>query len=516
MKQKKNLFNGVIALVLAQGIVKILGFVYKVYLANKEGFGDIGNAIYNSGYQIYALLLTISAIGVPNAIAKLVAEQRFSYNRYEIAKILKTSIIIFAVIGSLMTIILISCSKYIANDLLNIPEARYSIIALAPAIFNVCILSVYRGFFNGINKIDITAKSQSIEQFLKTVFTIVLVEAFFIISKANTVIMATVANFATTLATLFGLIYLYKKNNETVKVKFEKKYIKRILKVSIPISLSSILASLNRNIDSITVVRYLKKFLSESEAKIQYGILSGKVDVISSAPVSFIVAIATTIIPKIAGLRNKNDVSEITKKYLLITILLIMPCVIGLIGFSGQILQLLFGNSRGKDLLIISAISLFFISIEQIVHAVLQGIGKVFIPTISLTVGVIFKTILNIKLIGLPNLYIGGIRGTCIATMGCHIVACIISFSCMTKFLNIKLNFSKYILKPVLSSCIMLLSLYFAYFLLIGIIMENIAIILAIGVAITMYILSIFSLKIISKEDLLSIPIFDKLLKRQK
>ena len=75
MKQKKSIFNGIIALVLAQGIVKVLGFVYKVYLANKQGFGDIGNAIYNSGYQIYALLLTISAIGVPNAIAKLVAEQ---------------------------------------------------------------------------------------------------------------------------------------------------------------------------------------------------------------------------------------------------------------------------------------------------------------------------------------------------------------------------------------------------------------------------------------------------------
>lgn len=516
MKQKKKLFNGVIALILAQGIVKILGFVYKIYLANKEGFGDIGNAIYNSGYQIYALLLTISAIGVPNAIAKLVAEQRYSYDKVEIAKILKTSVIIFAVIGSFMTALLIIGSKYIANNLLNIPEATYSIIALAPAIFNVCILSVYRGYFNGMNKIDITAKSQTIEQFLKTVFTIVLVEIFFLISNANTVVMATVANLATTFATLCGLIYLYRKNDGNIKAKFEKKYISRILKVSIPISLSSILASLNRNIDSITVVRFLKKSLSESEAKIQYGILSGKVDVISSAPVSFVVAIATTIIPKIAGLKNKKDINEIARKYIIITVLLIMPCVIALIGFSGQILQVLFGSSRGKELLVISAISLFFISIEQIVHAILQGIGKVFIPTIALSIGVIIKTILNIKLIGSTNIYIGGIRGTCIATMICHIVACTISFSCMAKFLKIKFNFFKYILKPLISSCIMLLSLYSIYFLLIGIIMENIAIILAIGVAVIMYVISIFSLKILDKEDILSIPIFNKLFFRKK
>ena len=67
---------GIIALIFSQGIIKILGLAYKLYLTNREGFGDIGNAIYSSGFQIYALLLTISSIGVPNAVAKLVAERK--------------------------------------------------------------------------------------------------------------------------------------------------------------------------------------------------------------------------------------------------------------------------------------------------------------------------------------------------------------------------------------------------------------------------------------------------------
>ena len=68
--------NGIFSLIISQVLIKIFGVIYSLYLTNKTGFGDEGNAIYMSGYQIYALLLTISSIGVPNAIAKLVSEKK--------------------------------------------------------------------------------------------------------------------------------------------------------------------------------------------------------------------------------------------------------------------------------------------------------------------------------------------------------------------------------------------------------------------------------------------------------
>ena len=75
-KIKKNGFiEGIIILIISQGLTKILGLVYTLYLVNREGFGDKGNGIVAAGYQIYAMLLTISSIGVPNAISKLVSER---------------------------------------------------------------------------------------------------------------------------------------------------------------------------------------------------------------------------------------------------------------------------------------------------------------------------------------------------------------------------------------------------------------------------------------------------------
>ena len=73
--RKESFMKSVVVLMISQVFVKALGLVYKLYLTNKEGFGDKGNAIYSSGFQIYALLLTISAMGVPNALSKLISEK---------------------------------------------------------------------------------------------------------------------------------------------------------------------------------------------------------------------------------------------------------------------------------------------------------------------------------------------------------------------------------------------------------------------------------------------------------
>ena len=70
-----DFLKGILSLVISQILIKIFGVIYSLYMTNKSGFGDEGNAIYMSGYQIYALLLTISSIGVPNAISKIISEK---------------------------------------------------------------------------------------------------------------------------------------------------------------------------------------------------------------------------------------------------------------------------------------------------------------------------------------------------------------------------------------------------------------------------------------------------------
>ena len=280
--KKETFMQGVITLIFSQIAIKLLGLIYTLYLTNRQGFGDKGNGIVAAGYQIYAMLLTISSIGVPNAISKLVSERGAH-------RIFKIAFATFSVIGLIGSLMLFLGANVIANQWLQIPEAEMTLVALSPAIFFVAVSSVMRGYFNGRQNIKATARSQSLEQVFKTALTIILVEIIAIISNVSTMWMAGGATLATTLATMagFGYLYLYYQTRKkeiateirsTVNYKYERvrTIIKRILLVSIPIALTAIMSSINKNIDSFTVVRSLKQFMSEDMAISQYGILGRK------------------------------------------------------------------------------------------------------------------------------------------------------------------------------------------------------------------------------------------------
>lgn len=399
--KKESFMQGVLTLIFSQVLIKLLGLVYTLYLTNREGFGDKGNGICASGYQIYAMLLTISSIGVPNAISKLVSERVAVGDHKGAHRIFKIAFATFAIIGLIGSLLLFFGAHVIATDWLQIPEAEMTLVALSPAIFFVAIASVMRGYFNGRQCLKIGARSQTLEQVFKTLLTIIVVEIVAIISNVSTEWMAAGANLATTLATFLGFSYLmlyYRTQRKeiaseiksTVNYKYEsvKTIIKRILVVSIPIALTAIMSSINKNIDSFTVVRSLKQFLPEDVATAQYGILGGKVDTLTSLPLSINVAFATALVPAISAAKAKKDNETITKRTsfsLLLSMLIGLPCTVGMFMFAGQILNLLFPNaSDGAVILQISSLTIIFTILDQTINGALQGYGKLIIPTISL------------------------------------------------------------------------------------------------------------------------------------
>jgi len=531
IKNKKESFmKGILTLMFAQVIIKILGLLYSLYLTNRQGFGDSGNAIYMSGYQIYAMLLTLSSTGVPNAIAKLISEKLALNDIKGANRVFKISFLTFSIIGITGAALLFFGADIIANKWLEIPEAKYTLMVLSPAIFFVSISSVIRGYFNGKQQMSVTAKSQTFEQVFKTCLTIIFVEIMAKLTSTNTELMAAGATVATTMATVFSFIYIYrltiinkkeeKKENINVdnnnfKKESVKIIIKRILAVSIPISLSSLLSSINKNIDSFTVVRILKPILGETVAKVKYGILSGKVDILTSMPLAFNIAFATALVPVVAGAKIKNDIKTINSKLyfsILTTILIGLPCTVGMAMYASQILKLLFPNAEsGGMLLAISAITIIFTVLAQTINGALQGLGKVRVPAIALGLGVLTKLIANIVLIPIEGIYE---NGAAIGSVLCHIVSFSLVYTVLRKTIKLEFKLSKIIIKPIIATIIMAIISYFAYMMSLSIIkIENICTILGIIIAVIVYAISVIILKIYTEEDILMLPKGEKILK---
>ena len=526
-RQTESFMQGVLAIMFSQVLIKIFGMIYKLYLTNKEGFGDAGNAIYSSGFQIYALLLTLSSIGVPNAISKLVAERLAVGDSKGAHRIFKVAFATFSIIGGIGTLILFYGAKYIAYNMLQIPEAEYTLVALSPSIFFVAISSVVRGYFNGRQNLKATANSQTIEQVFKTCLTIIIVAVIGAFSSNNTIIMAAGANLATTLSTFLSFAYLYLyygerkkeiaqdiKSSTNYKAYRIKDIIKTILSVSIPISLSSLMSVITKNIDAITVVSGLKAFMTEASAKIQYGILAGKVDALTAVPLSLNIAFATALVPTIASAKAVGNIQiarERTELSLLITILIGLPCTVGMFVFAPQILNLLFPNAnRGELLLQISSLTIIFSVLIQTVNAGLQGIGKIMVPATALGIGVIVKYILNLILIKNPSI---GVYGAGIASLCCNVVVFLIGITVLIKNMKLQLDLGKFVIKPILSTGMMAIVSLYVYNVLQKLIANQLATVISIACAGIIYIISLLILRNLTKEEIYKMPQGDKIVK---
>lgn len=422
------------------------------------------------GYQIYALLLTISSIGVPNAISKLISEKNSIKDYYNKERIFKCALLIFGTIGFLGTFSLYILSGYISSNILGISKAKLSLQVLSPAIFLVSISSVLRGYCNGENNVAITAKSQIIEQIFKSGLTIVFVEIAGKLFNNNIEIMAAFANLATTVAISISFMYILNKTNKLTKLINKIAYpkeriiyiIKKIFYCSIPITLCSILAVLGKNIDSVTVVNILKKYLGEEKAIIKYGILSSKVDLLVSMPLAFNNSISTALVPEISKLKIKNDIIGVENKIvfsIFITLIICVPYAFGIFFYSKEIFELLFPRAyEGAELLKISAISIVFAAVTQTINSSLQGLGKNNIPLISSFIGIIFKTILNILLI---NIFLE--KGAIISNIISNAISFFIVFSYLNRYIKLKFDL-KFFSLPLIFSIFMIIcsrSLYF-------------------------------------------------------
>ena len=518
--------EGVIVLMFSQVIIKIVGLIYKLYLTNKQGFGDKGNAIYGSAFQIYAIFLTISSIGVPNAISKLVSSKVAIGDNKGAYRIFKIAFAIFGLLGFIGSSILFFEANYIANIYIHIPEAEIAILALAPSVFLVSIASVLRGYFNGRENLTVTANSQSLEQIFKTLITIIIVEQIATISSNNTILMAGAATLATTLATLFSLFYLYryfeKKKKEVWQevvssTKYKKdsirKIIKSILAVSVPIALSALFSVMGKTIDALTIVRILSGSIGEEEATLQYGILSGKVDTLITLPYSFNIAFATALVPTISAAIAKKEIYTAKRRIefsILVTILIGLPCSIYMSLFSKPILNLLFPKaSSGYEMLAIASWSIIFVVLIQTVNGALQGLGKVKTPVVAFGVGAIIKLLFNVLLIPIV-----GVNGAIISSITANIVSFIICFRILKKSFNISFEISKFIIKPLIASMVTAMFSYLIYVKLNVVTHSKLLLIISLLIGILIYVISIFILKILSKEEIFMIPYGQKVYKR--
>jgi len=471
VKGRKNHFVKQAAILAAASLlVRLIGFFYRLPLTDLVG--DVGNAFYLSAYYVYAFAITITSGALPAAISKLVSE-RVAVGRYNDAhQLFKTSFIVGALIGGVVAFFMFFGADWLTSlRFFNFPEAAYGVRALAPTIFVVALLAVFRGYFQGMNTMIPTAVSQVVEQIFNVAFSLWLAHVFFRTSRVE--LAAAGAAAGTGIGAVAGVIVIYgfyllvsrrlrvraAGNRHTFDLsggnETREAQLRALLFTAFPIIIGMGIYQVANFIDlGMAKDRIMSSgYFTDDQVDVLVGQFTGKFLLLTTLPVALSAALSQAIIPDISSSKAIMAKAEVKSKIntaMRISMALSIPAAVGLSVLSDPILALLFPeHPAGGALLRIGSVSIIFLALVQVSTGALQGIGKVLLPAIAAFCGVVIKIPLNWTLLAIPEI---NILGAVISTIVCYVVAAGINLFFLYKHTGVMPDFVGAFLKPAFAA----------------------------------------------------------------
>jgi stage V sporulation protein B len=428
--KNQNFLRGAFFLSIATAAVKVIGALYKIPIQNL--LGTEGTSIYGVAYHIYTLLFVLATAGLPVAISKMVSESNASGRQNDAARIFSVAFIPFLFIGTAGALVMLLFADQIAV-LMNTEEAAWAIRAIAPSVFLIVIICPYRGYYQGHGNMKPTAVSQVLEAVGKLIFgtglTIIVLTVIMPSdgTEANRVARNTFGPAAAILGVSVGIllsaVYLIVSSRKQgfskaskLPGRGRKDILKEMITLAVPITLGSAVISLTNLIDAgltrgilVSGAGFAERMRDVYHGAYMYA------TTLYTLPTAFILTIAVSLLPAIAAFRVQNDrqgVIRTTRSAIRVTALLGMPAGAGFIVLARPILNLLYTDPRGVEigapLLQVLGIAVIFVSIVTVTNAILQSLGLVRIPIITMSVGCAAKLVCTYVLVGNPAIHING------------------------------------------------------------------------------------------------------------
>lgn len=528
-QNKRAFFCGVLSLSVANIIVKIIGLFFKIPIANilsQESLGSgVGLGYFSASYTVYTWLFMVATAGLPNGISIVIAENRAAGRRAETARIFRSTLLLFFIVGLLLTATMFFGAGGIAALIKN-PDACYSMAAIAPTLVFVCLMSVFRGYFYGFQEMLPSAISEVIEAIGKLVFGIG--GAYYAYRSgysaprvaAYAVFGVTAGVFLGTLFLFFAYLYYNKRNKFLIPALPSEPpsggALRRVFALSIPITVASSVMSLTGLIDVGTMMARLQSIgYTEAEASALYGTYTMLAVPIYNLPIVLLSPISAAILPLISGMLARGDregTRRISESALRLVALFVIPSALGIAVFSEPILSLLYEDNAAATaapLLSVLSAATFFLGLLTVMNAVLQAHKLAGKTVISMLAGSVVKLVSGILLVGDPAI---GMYGVPLSTVLCYFTIVVFDTYYFARYLHVIPRFSHAFIRPICASGVALLPVKFLLFPFFNTHLPSaVATLLSIGAVGVLYIVFLFIFRAVLRSDILLLPHGEKI-----
>ena len=545
--KKQTFLQGTAVLAMATVLVKLMGFLFKVPLNNI--IGEDGFGYFNTAYDVYNVLLMISTTGLPVAMSRMISQAQTLGNHAQIKRIYRTSLYVFLTIGMVGSLGMLIFCRQLSVMVTTNENSWAAIAALAPCVLLICLVSAYRGFFQGQSNMTPTSVSQIFEAVTRLVVGLGLAWLVMKLTgeaavRAQGIVLASGetaqdygditlaaggAILGVTLGSLISVVYLHHKFRQSNQIlslgggtaKSTRSTMKELLSIAVPITLGSAGLQIINLFDTMIYMRRLTGALQWTEkmadsAKGVYNFCQ----TVFALPCSFIPTITIAVIPAITASLTRKDLAEAkaTSESSVRTMALIaMPCAAGLFVMAEPVIRLLCSSytedkiQLAATMLAILGLTVIFNSLVLLLNAIMQAHGDVVTPVVNMLIGGIIKIIVNYILVGQPNL---NIVGAPIGTFICYISITALDLIAMKRHISARPAIFKNIIRPGLASAIMGAATFMVYRVLSNVISSwKLACLLSLAFAVVLYAVLVVFLRCLTYEDCMLLPKGEKIAK---
>ena len=403
------------------------------------------------------------------------------------------------------------------------PGARPALLAVAPALLLVPLMSVYRGYFQGMQEMLPTALSQLAEQVVRVACGLAL--AFFLLPRGLETAAAGAAGGGSIgpIVGILVLLFIYFRRRNDLRKEIEEdphtekepagSILKTIAFVAIPITIGVSIQPIMNLGDTMLVMGRLQSAagFSTAEAEDLFGALTGFAIPVINVPMALALSMALAIVPTIAAAKSRGDRETLEKNIRLglrTAMIIGVPCSFGLMCLAEPAMRLLFplqveGAVISSRCLFILSAGIVFLCVAQTMAGVLQGTGKVGLAVFGLTAGFAVKCAATWILSGIPEF---GVLGAAAATVLAYAVIAAVNLLCVRRTLQIRFDLVLALGKPLAAGAVMSAAVLPVYRLTAHLTGNSIATLFAIAVGAAVYGVVLLKIRGITAEEIETMP----------
>ena len=519
-ERKQNFLQGTALLAMATAIVKVIGALYKIPL--NAILGERGFGYYSTAYDLFAVLLMISTAGLPVAMSRMISQVSALDHHNQVRRIYTTARAIFLGLGISGTALMTLFCRQLA-EFQNQPDAWAAIGCLGPCVLLICIMSTFRGFFQGRSNMLPTSVSQVLEAVVKLIVGILL--ALVLLKTTNSVALAAGgAILGVTASCLVSSVYLFgcfRKSYSQLPQGTDTpesfgKTAKTLLTIAIPITLGSAGLQILTALETKIYMGQLLNMMTQEAADIQRGTYA-MTQTIFNMPCAFITPITISVIPAITAqltLNKHKEAAGTEESAIRVMALISMPCAFGLAVLAEPVTALLGGYTGDRlalaaSLMTVLGISILFNAVVLVTTSIMQAHGHVNRPVVNMLIGGLIKLVAVFILTGNPHI---GILGTPIGTLLCYLCICLLNVASIRRLFRQPPAILKNLVRPFLAAAVMGICAYGAWFGLKQIFDSRLILCGApVLVGVLVYAVLVIKFKAITREDCLLLPKGEKI-----